>query len=395
MKRKTLLFCLLFAGIGTVQADSSVLVFQNPDRNPVSTPLPVETLRASVPVPEPAATSSAITPASAAPTRRGPLVTIPPTLPDAKSTAQARTDFPEVWSALEAMAKTQSNSEPPPLVDCQVDTNSISKIIDQRLHPCTSFRGNQQLAQVLRYPWRTIGKLFMHMPDDPPEEWYEGSAQIVSTTGKQTLVATAAHNIWDAGEKKLADQIRFVPAYRDGVAAYGQYEFDQAFILKAYIDAPDAARYDVALLTLKPNSAKREAASYTGTLGLRWNVPYIMSITQIGYSASPSSEFTTNSIGQTFRKEFRGDNCRPYPGEEVLFSGSALVQGASGGAWIDSFRPYYDKNGNYVVSVVHGGAGCGSSTNIDKINTGAQFADDNIGELCEVAGCANPANPKR
>ena len=392
MKRKSLMICLLFAGIGTVQADSSVLVFQNPDRNPVSTPLPVEVLRASVPVPEPAATSPAITPARAAPVRRGPLVTIPPTLPDAKATAQARTDFPEVWNGLDAMAKTQVNEDTPGLVDCQVENPDVG-IIDQRLHPCTSYLGNQQLAQVLRYPWRTIGKLFMHMDG----AWYDGSAQIVSTTGKQTLVVTAAHNIWDAGNKQLADQIVFVPAYREGVAAYGQFEFDQAFVLQAYAVDPDAARYDVALLTLKTNSAKREASSYTGTLGLRWNVPYVMSATQFGYSINQQKgEFTTISTGQTFKNVWSEENkdCVPNPTDEVLFSGSPLVEGASGGAWIDSFRPYFDKNGNYVVSVVHGGVMCYPAF-ISKINTGAQFSDDNIGALCAQAGCSNPAIPKR
>lgn len=126
MKRKTLLICLLYAGIATVQADSSVLVFDNPNRNPVTTPLPIDVLRASVPVPNPAPTSAAAAAIRAVPARRGPLVTIPPTLPDAKATAQARTDFPEAWSALEAIAKTQANDEPPALVDCQVDPNSIS-----------------------------------------------------------------------------------------------------------------------------------------------------------------------------------------------------------------------------------------------------------------------------
>lgn len=394
MKRKTLLICLLYAGIATVQADSSVLVFDNPNRNPVTTPLPIDVLRASTPVPEPVATSPAVTPSRAAPARRGPLVTIPPTLPNAKATAQARADFPEAWSALEAIANTKSTSEPPALVDCQVDPNSISKIIDQRLHPCTSYRGNQQLAQVMRYPWRAIGKLFMHMDGED----YDGTAQIIAATRKQTLIVTAAHNVWDAKNNKLADKIVFIPAYRDGVAAYGQFEYDQAFILKAWIDkaGESPARYDVALLTLKPNSAGREAVSYTGSLGLRWNVPYIMSITQFGYSeAQMEGAFTTISVGQTFRKELPGNKCSPYPGEEVLFSGSALVQGASGGAWIDSFRPYYDVNGNYVVSVVHGGAGCGSSTTITNINTGAQFSEDNIGILCAAAGCANPAEPKR
>lgn len=391
MKRKTLLFCLLYAGIVTVQADSSVLVFDNPNRSPVSTPLPTDVLHASTPVPEPLATSAAVTPSRAATARRGPLVTIPPTLPDARATAQARTDFPEAWSALEAMANTQSNNEPPPLVDCQVE-NSVG-IIDQRQHPCTTYRGNQQLAQVLRYPWRTIGKLFMQMDG----EWYQGSAQVISTTGKQTLVVTAAHNVWDAEAKKPADQIIFVPAYRDGVAAYGQFEYDKVFILKNYM-VDESARYDVALLTLKPNSAKREAASYTGTLGLRWNVPYVMSINQFGYaSAFQEGEFTTISTGQTFRHIWPEENkgCYPDPTDEVLFVGSPLTKGASGGAWIDSFRPYYDKNGNYVVSVVHGGTGCGGSAIFGNINTGAQFSDDNIGALCAIAGCANPANPKR
>jgi len=388
MKRKTLLIGLLYAGIATVQADSSILVFDNPNHNPVSTPLPIEVLRASVPVPDPGPTSAATTPMRATPARRGPLVTIPPTLPDAKATAQARADFPEAWSALNALANTQANDETPTLVDCQVENPGI-----QRLHPCTSYRGNQQLAQVLSYPWRTIGKLFMHMDGG----WYQGSAQIVSTTGKQTLVVTAAHNVWDADAKKPADQIIFVPAYRNGVAAYGQFEFDKVFVLENYM-VDESARYDVALLTLKPNSAKREAASYTGTLGLRWNVPYVMSISQFGYAAAfQEGEFTTISIGQTFRHIWPQANkgCYPDPTDEVLFVGSPLTKGASGGAWIDSFRPYYDKNGNYVVSVVHGGTGCGSSAIIGNINTGAQFSGDNIGALCAVAGCANPTNPKR
>ena len=365
MKYRLWLSAVVTAILPMTSAESRVIVVNNPNNPP-----PPQTL--STPAP----------------------ATGEPTPAHSRALQQAQQDFPEQWAQLQAAVNTAAAPASVD-VDCHVEDPDLP-YVDQRDHPCTSYWGNKRLAQVLQYPWRAIGKLRMK-----EGSWYEGTAQIISGTGESTLVVTAAHNIWDDSTHALASEIRFIPGEREGVAPYGQYDYDQAFILSEYIDHPEAGnrpRYDVALLTLKPNAQGKYAHTYTGTLGVKWNVPPVMSVTQIGYP-SPSI-YTQIAVGQSFSAAFtEAQKCYPYPTEHIVFAGSPLIQGASGSAWIDSFRPYFDKSGNYVVSVISGGAACNLGdmhiVNLKNTNMGPLFSDENIGALCAKAGCVNGGQGQR
>ena len=385
MKSAAWLPLIVTSALTATGVEARVIVFTNPNTNPLSTPLTT----AVPPTTEPAplltgAPGSPSTPTAAT----GPLARVDATPATAGGIQQARQDFPEQWAKLQAIMDAPA-AQVSEAVDCAIETPDLP-YIDQREHPCTSYWGNKRLAQVLQYPWRAIGKLKMK-----EGSWYEGTAQIISGTANQTLIVTAAHNIWDDNTHALASEIRFIPGEREGVAPYGQYDYAQAFVLSEYIDhlgAGDRPRYDVALLTLKPNAVGRAAHTYTGTLGIKWNVPYVMSVNQIGYP--DPSIYTKISVGQSFSAVFTEEQkCYPYPTDNIVFAGSTLIQGASGSAWIDSFRPYFDKAGNYVVSVISGGAACNLGgmhiVNLRNINNGPRFADDNIGALCAQAGCVN------
>ena len=387
MKYRLWLSAVVTAILPMTSAESRVIVVNNPNQSPLSKPLAADSQPTGLPAPLLSGAQGAAIATTAG--NPGALTVVSATPAASRAIEQAKQDFPEQWAKLSVTGEGSAVQQTAAAVDCTIDKPDLP-YIDQRKHPCTSYWGNKRLAQVLQYPWRAIGKLKMKH-----DGWFEGTAQIISGTGNKTLIVTAAHNIWDDKTHAVAAEILFIPAEREGVAAYGQYEFDQAFILSEYTDNPAAGNrpeYDVALLTLKPNALGRAAHSYTGTLGVKWNVPYVMSINQIGYP-SPSV-YTKISVSQTFKQSFtEQQKCYPYPTDGIVFAGSTLIQGASGGGWIDAFRPYFDTTGNYVVSVVSGGAACNLGemhmVNLRNINNGPRFSDENIGALCAKAGCVN------
>lgn len=250
----------------------------------------------------------------------------------------------------------------------------------------------------MSYPFRAIGKLIIK--NDAGEITDTGTAQVIAGNYLgQTLIVTAAHVIWDGGNKRVEPHITFVPAARDGVAPFGQYDWDKAFLLSNYTsNTTNYPAYDIAVLSLRNNAIGQPASRYTGKLGMHWNPPFIMGIMAAGYSGNGEGKgaLLTANQTQSFRWPLTPEKCPKYNtggNNQVLLMGSDLVQGASGGVWLEAFRPFKDTIGNYAVSVVSQGILCNATQFVQGIVVGPRFTTQNIGELCAVAGCAPSSVP--
>ena len=335
--------------------------------------------------------------APASVSRTDPVI-IPPMLPASNADQMARRDFPDQWALLNDAAPVSPFSVNSANTGTCAIEPQIDPLIDPALHPCASYPANRIATQGLRYPFKAIGKLIIK--NDAGQITDTGTAQVIAGNYLgQTLIVTAAHVIWDGNDKRVEPHITFVPAARDGVAPFGQYDWDKAFLLSNYTNNTNVfAAYDIAVLSLRNNAIGQPASRYTGKLGMHWNPPFIMGIMAAGYSGNGEGKgaLLTANQTQSFRWPLTPEQCPDYStggDDQVLLMGSDLVQGASGGVWLEAFRPFKDTIGNYAVSVVSQGIICNGNTFVQGIVVGPRFTTQNIGELCAVAGCAPSSVP--
>jgi hypothetical protein len=376
-------------------ADTAVLV--NPlAAGEVKAPAPTYTrnqIRNAKPLPFAASPTPGATGAKAAalpaagPASTAPIVTVEPGLPDPQADLEAQRDFPDEWALLEqtpALAATAGAAVT--AGHMAMATAVVPKPLDIARHPYTLYPGNYWTQIQTQFPWKAVGKLVFR----DGKSIYVGTANVINSP-QGNLIVTAAHNVWDSGKKRFFKDFVFIPAERDGIQPYGQFPFKTVRVLSRYQDAggEHSSRDDVALLTLNDNQAGKPVTFYTGWLGLKINLPYTLDVTAMGYSANGviSSRATTISTGQTFA--FDGKDCPQLRGgEDILFMGSRLTSGASGGAWLYHYQPFAaDATGNYVTSVVSGGMFCENAQPVPEILLGARFSDANIGLLCAHEGC--------
>ncbi len=283
--------------------------------------------------------------------------------------------------------------------------NSWGSMLDCHYHPWTETPGSIFPEYRTRYPWSTVGKLYFHDYDDPPDQHYHHcTAQVISGPPSNLLV-TAAHCVISPGNGKPSKNLFFVPAYSNGTQPFGQFKYQLAMVLPEFVKNEGRDRkYDVALVSLQNDADGKPVSYYTGTLGLILNAPYAQNLTLMGYSVwqSPDGAWSTVVNAQSYRYEATDtSSCKDLEGNELdgtdtLFVGSPLGPGSSGGGWINGFYPFEGSalNRNYVASVVSGAPFCAQQGGIgmaspDKIMIGPRFSDDNIGILCNniVGGC--------
>ena len=178
------------------------------------------------------------------------------------------------------------------------------------------------------YPYRCIGKLFFKR-------------------GGRSFVCSAAsiggNAIWSAGHclhsgdnkaSGWSTDAVFVPAYKDGVAPYGQWQVKQLFVRSAWYKngIPNGLSQDMGGAILYPQNNKK-ISQVVGWLGFAWNWSRYQHWCQFGYPAA--SPFNGRRLIQNASSyAYNGSiNSSPKP----VGVGSDLTGGSSGGPWILKF----------------------------------------------------------
>ncbi len=275
--------------------------------------------------------------------------------PDPQADIVAQMEFPEEWQALvEELAASEVAAAPQ-------GTAAIY----------TSFLTNYYAQMWKEFPYKAVGKLYFQ---DAAGGGHYCSASVISPgsskNGYRDIIVTAGHCLYDTSTKKWHKNWVFYPAY-NGTAPYGSFPYWRGRILTAYAST-GARRYDVALISLQPNSSGKEVTYYTGYLGRSWNYGYNQLHFAIGYPSNLTNgtKYTYTCVAESFNG-----------GTDVLGMGCDMTYGSSGGPWIMRFKPYQGGANNYVNSVVSGGTP-GTYTFY-----GPRFSSNNIVPLCTDEGC--------
>ena len=209
-----------------------------------------------------------------------------------------------------------------------------------------------------------IGKLFLN-----------GGYCSASVISGNNIIVTAAHCCWDRTKNNWIGGWSFAPAYNNGNAPYGVFNWAQARVLNSWINNGDIAS-DVCLISLQNDSAGHGVTYYTGWLGRSWNYPSALSMHSLGY---PGNIGGGNNLELCASESFgQSSSC----GSGVLNTGCSMTYGSSGGPWIRDYR-----TGNHVDSVVHGYVSQSCTGTFGKTFDGASFTSNNIVTLCNAQGC--------
>lgn len=274
--------------------------------------------------------------------------------PDPSANAEAETLYPEEWEGLRQLQRDfQEDLDESDGVDF-----GTQDIFTQYCENCSGVNED--------YPQRAIGKLFSSAGTC--------SASVVSG---QNVIVTAAHCCYNRSSGNWIGGWRFAPAYRDGFAPYGLFDWASAIVLNQWINVGDR-KSDVCLIKLRNDSSGRGVTFYTGWLGRSWNHPTIQVHHSLGY---PGNIGSGNRLELCVSESFNpSSNCG---GASVLNTGCSMTYGASGGPWIRHYRG----GGDWVNSVVSGYDSTSCTGSFGSTYNGARFTSDNIVQLCTDLGC--------
>ena len=183
------------------------------------------------------------------------------------------------------------------------------------------------------------------------------------------------HCCWDRTKNNWIGGWSFAPAYNNGNAPYGVFNWAQARVLNSWINNGDTAS-DVCLIALQNDAAGHGVTYYTGWLGRSWNYPSTLSMHSLGY---PGNIGGGNNLELCASESFaQNSSC----GAGVLNTGCSMTYGSSGGPWIRDYR-----TGNHVDSVVHGYVNQSCTGTFGETFDGPSFTTNNIVALCNAQGC--------
>ena len=238
------------------------------------------------------------------------------------------------------------------------------------------------------YPYRAAGKLFFNIGTDT----YVCSASLI----KPGVLVTAAHCVANFGKRQFYSHWAYVPAYNNGLAPYGVWYGQQAWVMSSYYSGTDSCatsgivcQDDVAVMTVYAGSAL--PGTVTGWLGYGWNGWGLNSsgqtlITQLGYPVGLDNGYLMErGDSQSYVSTSQSNN---------TIIGSNMNGGSSGGPWIVNFgiRPTGANNGTYPnPDTVIGVTSWGYISTLPKEQGAAPFTSGNITVLLNSACTAAPS----
>jgi hypothetical protein len=213
-------------------------------------------------------------------------------------------------------------------------------------------------------PSATIGKLFTNA----------GTCTASVVSGNNVIV-TAGHCCYDRSANKWIGGWNFSPAYDNGSAPFGTFDWSTATVLTSWVNNGDTPS-DVCLIKLQNDSAGHGVTFYTGWLGRAWNFGTVQELHSLGYPGNLGNAQTLQlCTAETFSPNFF------CGGDAVLNMGCSMTYGSSGGPWIMDYR-----GADFVDATVHGYEGSCTGT-FGQTFDGPRFTSNNIVTLCNAAGC--------
>jgi V8-like Glu-specific endopeptidase len=178
------------------------------------------------------------------------------------------------------------------------------------------------------YPYRTVGKLFFTKPAIGD---FVCSASVI----KPRLIVTAGHCVHSGsgGTGGFFTNFRFVPAFRDGVAPFGTWNWSYVIVTGTWSSGggsvPNAADYAVIELQDRlVGTAVRRVGDLTGWLGYQTLSLGNNHAHQLGY---PCNVDGCQKLHQVTAQSFRAVS------PNNVEYGSDARGGVSGGAWVQNF----------------------------------------------------------
>ena len=256
--------------------------------------------------------------------------------------------------------------------------------------PFSTARADLTAATNTQYPYRASGKLVFQIGTDT----FVCSASMI----KRGLVVTAAHCVANHGHNQLYHNWHFYPGYRSGMAPYGNWTVNQAWVKTAYLNGTDNCAVsgvvcpdDVAVLVLNTQNGAF-VGTQTGWYGYGWNgsgfYNGITHITQIGYP------LCLDTGERMERNDSQGIVSASMSSNTII--GSLMCGGSSGGPWLINFgiRPTLTGtiNGNaFKANTVVGVTGWDYTDPTVKQMGASPFTSNNIVQLVNSACGSRPA----
>lgn len=140
------------------------------------------------------------------------------------------------------------------------------------------------------------------------------------------LVMTAAHCLSDGKGGGFRDNIAFAPGYRDGATPYGVWTPKKIVVDDRWKNGADPD-YDVAFVTLNPNSRNQNLSDLLGANRLGFDQGFGHPVRVAGYPASHDRPIAC--IGKSTKQS----------ATQLRFACRGFSGGVSGGPWMSAFDP--------------------------------------------------------
>lgn len=210
-------------------------------------------------------------------------------------------------------------------------------------------------SETAAFPLRVHGKVFLRIDGQD----YACSGTVVDSKGKNVLF-TAGHCVFDVESGLYAEQLVFVPAFRDGDTPYGIWPASAVFTTARFAER-GALSHDIGVVILE-RKIQLELGARRIAFGLN---PEGRSYTIYGYPEEPEALYDGGSlVGCRSMSEGRD----PVQGSPApIAAGPCLMgEGSSGGAWLTA--------GGLLNSVVSYGY-CGNLPELCGLTFGPYFSD--------------------
>jgi V8-like Glu-specific endopeptidase len=210
---------------------------------------------------------------------------------------------------------------------------------------------------------KAIGKLFLN-----------GGSCSASVISPNNDIVTAAHCCWDRSKNSWIGGWSFAPAYNNGNAPYGVFNWVSATVLTSWVNNGDTPS-DVCVIKLQSDEAGHPVTYYTGWLGRAWNRSPVQNMNAFGYPGNIGGANNLESCAA--KSSAQTASCGPG----VLNMACNMTYGSSGGPWIMNYGTT-----NQVNATVHFySTACGAP--FGKVFNGPQFTSSNIVPVCNAEGC--------
>lgn len=201
------------------------------------------------------------------------------------------------------------------------------------------FTRHEVFCPYTQYPYVTIGKLFFKQ--------YGVSYVASAASIGNYAIWTGGHCVHkgDGNAAGWSTNVVFVPAYKDGVAPYGQWPAARLWTRTNWFNngIPNGLCEDLGGAVLYPNGAGKKISQVVGWLGFAWNYPRYQHWHSLGYpAASPFSgnRLITNQASFAYLESGLGCALKPHA------IGCDMTGGCSGGPWIIQFGTNNYVNGH-------------------------------------------------